>query len=232
MMSSTEKEGTLRRSGRKRVSTTVKIQGYDVKRQNNYTVNASTYEMNTDELDTAQNKKPRTTAANKSAPRNSQPRKQSESEKARLKHNDAIKAAIEAKKSFQMDWLAKHKGVLDPFVDESVRQKLTEWSNRKKASAPSYQKEELYVQPDLVTGGEMRDYQLAGLNFLLDLHRQNIGMILGDEMGKYSFPLVPSCPAYSPLSSAHKLNHIYFPLRRPRQNPSNNFFAGLPERQR
>lgn len=32
----------------------------------------------------------------------------------------------------------------------------------------------------------MRDYQLAGLNFMVNLHKQNIGMILGDEMGLVS----------------------------------------------
>ena len=39
------------------------------------------------------------------------------------------------------------------------------------------------MQPSQIANGEMRDYQLAGLNFLVNMHNRNLGMILGDEMG-------------------------------------------------
>lgn len=43
----------------------------------------------------------------------------------------------------------------------------------------------LYAQPDAIQA-ELRDYQLAGLNWMIKMHRRNLGMILGDEMGLVS----------------------------------------------
>jgi SNF2 family DNA or RNA helicase len=41
--------------------------------------------------------------------------------------------------------------------------------------------------PD-IKGGEMRDYQLRGLNWLINLHNQAVGGILADEMVGAAFP--------------------------------------------
>jgi SWI/SNF-related matrix-associated actin-dependent regulator of chromatin subfamily A member 5 len=41
----------------------------------------------------------------------------------------------------------------------------------------------LTKQPSLVSGGPMRDYQLEGLNWMINLHDSNISGILADEMG-------------------------------------------------
>lgn len=41
----------------------------------------------------------------------------------------------------------------------------------------------LTEQPSLITNGEMKQYQLKGLSFLLWLYENGIGGILGDEMG-------------------------------------------------
>ena len=41
----------------------------------------------------------------------------------------------------------------------------------------------LSTQPMLITGGEMRSYQLEGLNWMIKLHDNNINGILADEMG-------------------------------------------------
>ena len=179
--SSSEKKEipTVRRSGRKRVSTTVKIGGYDVKRSNNYTVTESSYEFATHVEDPAKNKKPRT---EKKPKKPSAPRKQTEAEEKRQRHNEEIRLCVEAKKQYRESFLAKHKDVLAPFIDEATKENLEEWSKKKMPAAP-YEKEELFEQPELVTGGEMRDYQLAGLNFMVDLHNQGIASILGDEMG-------------------------------------------------
>jgi SWI/SNF-related matrix-associated actin-dependent regulator of chromatin subfamily A member 5 len=37
--------------------------------------------------------------------------------------------------------------------------------------------------PKFICGGEMRDYQIAGLNWLISLHENGISGILADEMG-------------------------------------------------
>lgn len=38
------------------------------------------------------------------------------------------------------------------------------------------------VQPHFLEGGEMRDYQLHGLSWLISMYRNGVGAILGDEM--------------------------------------------------
>ncbi|KZO91803.1 hypothetical protein CALVIDRAFT_557967 [Calocera viscosa TUFC12733] len=42
---------------------------------------------------------------------------------------------------------------------------------------------EIEEQPKLVKGGEMKDYQLAGLSFLATMYQNGMNSILGDEMG-------------------------------------------------
>jgi SWI/SNF-related matrix-associated actin-dependent regulator of chromatin subfamily A member 5 len=37
--------------------------------------------------------------------------------------------------------------------------------------------------PGFIQGGQMRDYQVAGLNWLISLHENGISGILADEMG-------------------------------------------------
>ena len=39
------------------------------------------------------------------------------------------------------------------------------------------------ASPAFIKGGEMRDYQVAGLNWLISLHENGISGILADEMG-------------------------------------------------
>ena len=53
------------------------------------------------------------------------------------------------------------------------------------ASTP-YKSRKIHIQPELIEGGEMRDYQMLGLQFLVNMYHQNLGMILGDEMGLVS----------------------------------------------
>lgn len=38
-------------------------------------------------------------------------------------------------------------------------------------------------QPEILTGGELRDYQMEGLNWLYRLYQANLNGILADEMG-------------------------------------------------
>lgn len=170
----------IRRSGRKRVSTILKVDGYDVLVKNNYVVKGMAYQTGAYTADVAKKpKKQKTQATNlKKEPTE---RKQSSSEVARLQHNEAVKASIKEKESYRRDFLVNHQTILEPFMDEPTRRMVQQWSESK-PSVP-FRQGELCAQPDLVTGGEMRDYQLVGLNFMLNLHKQNIGMILGDEMG-------------------------------------------------
>lgn len=62
--------------------------------------------------------------------------------------------------------------------------------DRSKASTLSVQylekthrKNETVVQPHLLKGGDLKEYQLSGLKWLVSLHNNNLNGILADEMG-------------------------------------------------
>ena len=67
----------------------------------------------------------------------------------------------------------------------------------------------LAAQPKSVAG-EMRDYQLEALNWLIRLHEQNINGILADEMGLGQFHIRPPLPMLSLNSSL--IPHSVLPL--------------------
>lgn len=46
-----------------------------------------------------------------------------------------------------------------------------------------YPRRELEEQPSLINDGQMKDYQLSGLSFLVWMYKNGMNCILGDEMG-------------------------------------------------
>jgi ATP-dependent helicase STH1/SNF2 len=42
---------------------------------------------------------------------------------------------------------------------------------------------EQVVQPDILVGGQLRDYQMAGLTWLVSLYNNKLNGVLADEMG-------------------------------------------------
>ena len=94
--------------------------------------------------------------------------------------------------------------LIEPLVDESTTKKILSANHKKskeignaddaeieeeeeekaqqESSSPLYKTRQIHVQPDLIEG-EMRDYQMLGLQFLVNMYNQNLGMIMGDEMG-------------------------------------------------
>jgi len=44
-------------------------------------------------------------------------------------------------------------------------------------------KETLDKQPSILMGGQLRDFQMVGLNWLVSLYNNNLNGILADEMG-------------------------------------------------
>ena len=129
----------------------------------------------------------------------------------RVEHNESVKARIEDKRAFRTMFLTQNLKVMEPFMDETTLQKWSCQNNQSMptadteegktgseempAAAPApppasssvqYKLREIHIQPELVEGGEMRDYQMLGLQFLVNMYRQNLGMILGDEMGLVS----------------------------------------------
>ena len=128
----------------------------------------------------------------------------------RVEHNESVKARIEDKRAFRTNFLTQNLKVMEPFMDEATLQKWSGKENQSISTADSedpksgteetpapaplpasfssvqFKLREIHIQPELVEGGEMRDYQMLGLQFLVNMYRQNLGMILGDEMGLVS----------------------------------------------
>jgi ATP-dependent helicase STH1/SNF2 len=52
---------------------------------------------------------------------------------------------------------------------------------------------EIVSQPRMLQGGDLKEYQLAGLEWLVSLYNNNLNGILADEMGLGEF-FLPPCP--------------------------------------
>ncbi|EPQ55573.1 hypothetical protein GLOTRDRAFT_121142, partial [Gloeophyllum trabeum ATCC 11539] len=95
---------------------------------------------------------------------------------------NAKKAAVEAARR---RWTARHRRLFETLLPQSsnlldhIEQEMKE-SSDKGAYVPLHQLDE---QPKLVTGGNLKDYQLQGLSFLVWMYRNGMNCILGDEMG-------------------------------------------------
>ncbi|KAH7927010.1 hypothetical protein BV22DRAFT_1007877 [Leucogyrophana mollusca] len=81
-------------------------------------------------------------------------------------------------------WLHRHRDLFQPLLPstaffDNLRKEVDEMGG-KAAYVPFHA---LTVQPELIEGGEMKDYQLQGLAFLVYMHKNGINCILGDEMG-------------------------------------------------
>lgn len=71
---------------------------------------------------------------------------------------------------------------LRPFLSPQVIQRLEATSVSVGKPAKVDDEAILSTQPACISGGEMRDYQLLGLRWLITRHDAGIGAILGDEM--------------------------------------------------
>ena len=175
-------EGSPRRSGRARVSTTIQIDGHTVKRQNNYSVTGSDYIFHeAPEVDTtkvASKKKTAPTSLQQQQPK--KPKLVPPAQIARTHHNQAVLAATQPKQSLRWAFLTKHRNRLEAFVEPHV------WTKLQQGPADGGQQQQQQQQPVVapkMVQATLRDYQLRGLEFMVTMHRQNLSMILGDEMG-------------------------------------------------
>eukprot|EP00271_Cylindrocystis_brebissonii_P005099 TRINITY_DN17038_c0_g1_i1.p1 TRINITY_DN17038_c0_g1~~TRINITY_DN17038_c0_g1_i1.p1 ORF type:complete len:1097 (-),score=364.26 TRINITY_DN17038_c0_g1_i1:1012-4302(-) len=134
-------------------------------------------------------------------------RKQQELEDFMKKQNDSIDADSNSKKKGRLNYLLQQSEVFAHFAkDHTVAQKAASKAKTKgrgrHASKVSEEEEDeeylreeeealageqaagtrLLVQPSCIHG-KMRDYQLAGLNWLIRLYENGINGILADEMG-------------------------------------------------
>lgn len=66
-------------------------------------------------------------------------------------------------------------------MDSEEKAKLTEAS--KEYLRSTHRTMETVRQPAMMKGGQLKEYQLAGLSWLISLYNNNLNGILADEMG-------------------------------------------------
>ncbi len=169
----------IRRSKRDRKSTVMIVNGVPVLRENNYVVKGMTYQFGV--FEESQTKKKRKVPQKTKFTGVKVPREVSEHEKQRIHGKSLVAENIRSKKKTRMAYLAHNLDTLMPFIEPKVKAEL----QSQDSSENLLKKRNINIQPDSITA-EMRDYQLSGLEWMVNMHLQNLGMILGDEMGLVS----------------------------------------------
>ena len=178
----------LRKSKRELKSRLINIDGHAVLRENNYQVIGMRYVYDTAETVAWTAKKPKLTLVKSKSESHiaKKPRIVSDIE---LKRQEQAKLVQQDKKMMiekQERYLASRFDIVEPFVDEKVRSRLLKVRKTLRDNGGEVQLIEpkrVDLQPDLITGGELRDYQLDGLSWMAGMHERGCPMILGDEMG-------------------------------------------------
>ena len=196
-----------RRSARNRTTTTMQIDCHTVLIKNNYTVTADRYVYDERPKKIAPTVPPpakkfkaehRSTVVREYKPTATQIE--------RSRHNQRVMSSAQSKDMLRQSFLARHVDVLKPFCESAVITKLQ--------STPIVSYQPVIVQqPPKSIQATLRDYQMKGLNFMVNMHRQNLSMILGDEMG-----LVRSTPPARFDDPSCRNSHIFacFPTARMR----------------
>lgn len=73
-------------------------------------------------------------------------------------------------------------------VDERLPEKVSEQTQSVHAEQDGEEEDDgdvqySFKQPELVTGAKLRDYQLAGVQWMISLYENGLNGILADEMG-------------------------------------------------
>ena len=170
------------RFGRKLKSTLVRIDGYDVLATNNYVVKGGEYVY-----DTTAYSKPKArksiTPKKKSEIKEKKPRIRSAAEEKRIERVNLLKTRITTINTNRDNFLSNHIPILSPFLEDKVLHHLNQVKAENKQNPPkSAEHSNIFMQPDDIVA-EMRDYQLEGLDWMMQMHHKGLGMILGDEMG-------------------------------------------------
>lgn len=120
-------------------------------------------------------------------------------EKMRSQLNADAEKGEAARGKRRLDFLLKQAEVFQHFVPDNAEAEAKKKRGRHSASYTEEMEDEellrdeedegeraghrLQVQPSVITGGKMREYQLQGLNWLIHLYDNGINGILADEMG-------------------------------------------------
>ncbi|KAK3268603.1 hypothetical protein CYMTET_22903 [Cymbomonas tetramitiformis] len=174
----------IRRSGRERRATTVTIDGFAVKVNNQYDLETGELSVFDSELGeglyapVAVTKTPPPPRKKPVEPR--APREHSSAELARQKQNAEVEAQLRELDKRRQTWLRRHLTQLEPWIPAKAAQSLRDGSSTEAAELlPAVEMEQ---QPKLVRAS-MREYQLCGTSFMSRMVGNGVGCILADEMG-------------------------------------------------
>ena len=176
-----------RRSGRSRVSTTMKIQGHTVLRKNNYKVVGMQYVYDEHQEDAPKEpckKKPKTTLTQQK--KQVQTREETPGTVKRRKHNQFVDDCVKRKGNLRRTFLTERLDLLRPFLEDKVLDSLVKVrESEDTANNETKTKAEIkpVKQPKMIEKATLRPYQLKGLEFMVRMNEKNLAMILGDEMG-------------------------------------------------
>ncbi|KAJ7665099.1 P-loop containing nucleoside triphosphate hydrolase protein [Mycena polygramma] len=82
------------------------------------------------------------------------------------------------------NWLYANRSLFEPLVSSNPTAFFSHLIKEMEDSATApLPRHDFVAQPELIVGGEMKEYQLAGLSFLAHMYDNGINCILGDEMG-------------------------------------------------
>jgi len=190
-----------RTSNRERKSTTITIDGHTVLTQNNYILKGHQYVFLNDNIHKSkhqtqekqqQQKKKKNTGSNHAR---NEPRELSIAQQRNLqrnhirsKHNESIKSKMVGDKEQKMHFLSRNRHLLKGFITGKVKTLLEQVGNVSAGNVSAGRKDDevekfqLKSQPELVETN-LRDYQLIGLEWMVNMHMNGLPMILGDEMG-------------------------------------------------
>lgn len=164
-----------RRSGRNRKSTTLIVDGHVVLTQNNYVLKGGSYQFGAHKADVPNGKRKTPPTTKELTTKVNKTRRKNNSEQKRSCFNENLKRNVAKKLALRQSFLSKHLEVLEPFLESTVTRKLS-------AFEKVFPKDHtLFIQPEAIQA-DLRDYQLAGLNWMVEMYRQNVSCILGDEM--------------------------------------------------
>ena len=172
------------KSGRIIKSTTVNIDGFAVKLGNNYEVGAESYEFQGTDAAAPPKKKKQAASKANGKTKAATKRTVSEAERTRNEHNTAVKEREEAAAVLRREFFSENILCLEKFIDPKMVKILKYMKKNDDEIASAGDGLDEVMQPDLLEG-ELRDYQLIGLNFIIRMFRRGMPMILGDEMGKF-----------------------------------------------
>ena len=93
--------------------------------------------------------------------------------------NDLVRASTLQTAIKRQAFLIRHENLFKALLPQSNY--YTNISTTSECSIVPYK--EITEQPSLIKNGQMKQYQLVGLSFLVWLYENGMGGILGDEMG-------------------------------------------------